>query len=72
MRKFEITNLIDFMNILQEISSEGKKFYFRGESLKYKNPLLASGYRSTQFVESLKNARKDYFREIGYSLDTVQ
>lgn len=70
MRKFEITNLIDFMNILQEITSEGKKFYFRGESLKYQTPLLASGYRSTQFVESLKEARKDYFREIGYSLDT--
>lgn len=69
MKKFEITNLIDFMNILQEISSGEKKFYFRGESLKYKNPLLASGYRSTQFVESLKDARKDYFREIGYSLD---
>ncbi len=69
MKKFEISNLVDFMTILQEISLDSRRFYFRGESLKHEKPLLASGYRNTQFPESLRRARKDYFREVGYALD---
>lgn len=47
MKKFEISNLVDFMTILQEISLDNRRFYFRGESLKHEKPLLASGYRNT-------------------------
>lgn len=36
MKKFEITNLISFMEVLQEITSNGSKFFFRGEGAKYK------------------------------------
>lgn len=70
MKKFEIKNLISFMEVLQEITSNGSKFFFRGESAKYKKPLLASGYRKTQFQNNLREARRDYFREIGYMLDS--
>ena len=70
MKKYEITNLISFMEVLQEITSNGSKFFFRGEGTKYKNPLLASGYRKTQFQYNLIEARRDYFREIGYLLDS--
>ncbi|MDT2872322.1 FRG domain-containing protein [Lactococcus lactis] len=69
MKKFEISNLVDFMTILQEISLDNRRFYFRGESLKHEKPLLASGYRNTQFPKELRIIRKDYFREVGYSLD---
>lgn len=69
MEKFEISNLVDFMTILQKISLDNRRFYFRGESLKHEKPLLASGYRNTQFPEELRIIRKDYFREVGYSLD---
>ena len=58
------------MEVLQEITSNGSKFFFRGESAKYKKPLLASGYRKTQFQNNLREARRDYFREIGYMLDS--
>ncbi|WP_296140554.1 FRG domain-containing protein [uncultured Anaerococcus sp.] len=68
MKKFEITGLISFMEVLQEIISNGNKFFFRGEGAKYKKPLLASGYRKTQFRSKLQYARKDYFREVGYML----
>lgn len=70
MKKFEITNLISFMEVLQEITSNGSEFFFRGEGAKYKKPLLASGYRKTQFQNYLIEARRDYFREIGYMLDS--
>ncbi|WP_282929327.1 FRG domain-containing protein [Anaerococcus sp. Marseille-Q7828] len=70
MKKFEITNLISFMEVLQEITSNGSKFFFRGEGAKYKKPLLASSYRKTQFQNDLREARRDYFREIGYMLDS--
>lgn len=70
MKKFEITNLISYMEVLQEITSNGNKFFFRGEGAKYKKPLLASGYRKTQFRSKLQYARKDYFREVGYMLDS--
>lgn len=70
MKKFEITNLISFMEVLQEITSNGSKFFFRGEGAKYKKPLLASGYRKTQFRSTLQDARQDYFREVGYMLDS--
>jgi len=70
MKKYEITSLIEFMAIMQDISVDNKKFYYRGENLKYAHPMLASGYRNTQFPEELRHARKDYFREVGYSLDT--
>ena len=70
MKKFEITNLISYMEILQEMTSNGNKFFFRGEGAKYKKPLLASGYRKTQFRSILQDARQDYFREVGYMLDS--
>ncbi|WP_308768247.1 FRG domain-containing protein [uncultured Anaerococcus sp.] len=70
MKKFKITNLISFMEVLQEITSNGSKFFFRGEGAKYKKPLLSSGYRKTQFQYDLIEARRDYFREIGYMLDS--
>ena len=70
MKKFEIKNLISFMEVLQEITSNGSKFFFRGESAKYEKPLLASGYRKTQFKNNLIEARRDYFREIAYILDS--
>ena len=70
MKKFEITNLTSFMEVLQEITSNGSKFFFRGEGAKYKKPLLASGYRKTKFQNNLIEARRDYFREIGYMLDS--
>ena len=70
MKKFEITNLISFMEVLQEITSNGSEFFFRGEGAKYKKPLLASGYRKTQFQNYLIEARRDYFREIAYMLDS--
>lgn len=70
MKKFEITNLISFMEVLQEITSNGSKFFFRGEGAKYKKPLLASGYRKNQFRSILQDARQDYFREVGYMLDS--
>lgn len=57
------------MDVLQEITSNGSKFFFRGESAKYKKPLLASGYRKTKFQNNLIEARRDYFREVGYMLD---
>lgn len=69
MKKFEITNLISFMKAIQEITSNGSKFFFRGESAKYEKPLLASGYRKKQFRSLLQDARQDYFREVGYMLD---
>ena len=62
MRKFEITNLISFMEVLQEITSNGSKFFFWGEGAKYKKPLLASGYRKTQFQNYLREARRDSFK----------
>ena len=70
MKKFEITNLISFMEVLQEITLNGSKFFFRGEGAKYKKPLLASGYRKNQFRSILQDARQDYFREVGYMLDS--
>lgn len=70
MKKLEITNLISYMEVLQDITSNGNKFFFRGESAKYKKPLLASGYRKTQFRSTLQYARQDYFREVGYMLDS--
>lgn len=70
MKKFKITNLISFMEVLQEITSNGSKFFFRGEGAKYKKPLLASGYRKNQFKSILQDARQDYFREVGYMLDS--
>ena len=70
MKKFEITNLISYMEVLQDITSNGNKFFFRGESAKYKKPLLASGYRKTQFRSTLQYARQYYFREVGYMLDS--
>ncbi|SDP16860.1 FRG domain-containing protein [Streptococcus equinus] len=70
MEKYEISSLIDFMTILKKISSSSESFFFRGESEKYKTPLLASGYRKNKFPELLKEAKKEYFREVGYSLDS--
>lgn len=70
MEKYEISSLIDFMTILKKISSSSESFFFRGESEKYKTPLLASGYRKNKFPEVLKKTKKEYFREVGYSLDS--
>lgn len=70
MEKYEISSLIDFMTILKKISSSSESFFFRGESEKYKTPLLASGYRKNKFSCVLKDMRKEYFREVGYSLDS--
>ncbi|CAH0415909.1 FRG domain-containing protein [Periweissella fabaria] len=69
MKNFKISNLSEFMKILQEISSDNKRFYFRGESLKYKTPLVASGYRYSRFSSELSNMRKEFFREVGFALD---
>ncbi|WP_199874635.1 FRG domain-containing protein [Pediococcus pentosaceus] len=58
------------MNKLNEVSSnKAFGFYFRGESLIYDFPLLSSGLRNKNYVEQLHMVRKEFYKEIGYSLD---
>ena len=45
-------------------------FSLEGRAPSTKKPLLSSGYRKTQFQYDLIEARRDYFREIGYMLDS--
>lgn len=64
MEKYEISSLIDFMTILKKISSSSESFFFRGESEKYKTPLLASGYRKNKFPELLKKRKKNILEKL--------
>ena len=72
MKKFIVSSLVEFITTLREMSlnkQSKEPFYFRGESLVHRRPLIASGYRNNQFQSELVKGREDYFREIGHSLD---
>ncbi|MCT8386894.1 FRG domain-containing protein [Leuconostoc lactis] len=64
-----VDSLVDFLNVINDLSEKSVDYFYRGESEIFREPLFASGYRSNKLNGGLTFLKKEFFREIGYSLD---
>lgn len=43
-----VDSLVDFLNVINDLSEKSVDYFYRGESEIFREPLFASGYRSNK------------------------
>lgn len=66
-----VSSLTDFIGLINSISKKDDDFFYRGESMIFKRPLLSNGFRNNGLIDSgtLERMKDDFFRDVGIKLD---